>query len=386
MANIAIITAAGQGRRMNAGINKVFLKIKDQPIILRTLSFFNKLHFIDKIVVVGNKEELDELKQLVTENNFNKVTKIVSGGNERQDSVYNGILAIENAYDSDIVIIHNAANPFIDEKTIKDCIDAAKEYEAAVAGFKARDTIKEVDQTGFVVNTLKREKLYQTQTPQCFKYAIGLKAFKKAYQDNFYGTDDVSLLERIGIKVKMVETSYENIKITLPNDLDFGLTLLTTSRIGFGMDSHRFVTEDSKKLILGGYVIEEEKGFVANSDGDVILHALFNAISQALGERSIGYYADKMCENGITDSKEYLKVILKIMKDRGYSIGNVGIMLEGKKPRISIYHDQIKSSLSKVLNIATDRIGITATSGEELTDFGKGIGMQCFVVITLNRE
>lgn len=384
MANIAIITAAGQGRRMQAGVNKLFLKLKEESILLRTISIFEKIDIIDYIIVVVNNSDLEYTKDIILKKNFLKVKKIIQGGKERQDSVYNGLLSIEEANDSDIIIIHNGANPFVDKKTINDCIEATKIYGAAAAGFKARDTIKEVDENGFVIRTLDRTKLYQIQTPQCFKYKIGLDSFTKAFQDGFYATDDAAILERYGYKVKIVECPFENIKITIPNDLDFGITLLNTSRIGFGMDSHRFIANGDKKLVLGGAILDEV-GFEANSDGDVILHALFNAISQALGEKSIGYYADKMCEAGITDSKEYLNVIIKIMKERGYQIGNVGIMLEGKRPKISKYHDEIKETLSKILNLSTDRIGITATSGEELTEFGKGLGMQCFVVVSLNK-
>ncbi|MBN2544829.1 MAG: 2-C-methyl-D-erythritol 4-phosphate cytidylyltransferase [Spirochaetes bacterium] len=384
MANIAIITAAGIGRRIGAGFNKVFLMIKDMPVILRTLKLFNDAANIDKIIITARKEEIDQIREIVDYNKLSKVNEIVEGGKERQDSVYNGLKSVKNAKDDDIILVHNGANPFIDQNTINLCIINTTFDTAVAAGFKCRDTIKEADEKGYVKKTLDREKLWQIQTPQCFTYKMGMEAFKKAYEDGFYGTDDVMLIERLGNKVKIVECPYENIKITLSNDLDFGLQLLSNARIGFGMDSHRFERDSLKKLVLGGIIIDEP-GFEANSDGDVLLHALFNAISQGLGEMSIGHYADDMCKNGITESREYLKVILKIMAERGYKLGNVGIMLEGKKPRIFKYHDAIKESLSKILNIDKSMIGITATSGEDLTDFGRGLGMQCFCIVSLNK-
>jgi 2-C-methyl-D-erythritol 2,4-cyclodiphosphate synthase len=159
------------------------------------------------------------------------------------------------------------------------------------------------------------------------------------------------------------------------------------TRVGFGMDSHRFVAHgEMKKLVLGGILMPEEPGFEANSDGDVVFHALFNAIAQALGEGSISYYADPLCRKGVTDSGEYLAVIRDIMARRGFSVGNIGIMLEGKRPRIAGHELPMKNRIAAIFDITPDRIGITATTGEGLTDFGRGLGMQCQCVVTLNRK
>ena len=389
MTNYAIITAAGIGKRMQSEVNKIFLLLDKEPVLARTIKLFNSINAIDKIIIVAREEDKGEISSLKDKYQLNKIEQVVLGGEKRQNSVYNGLISIDDAKADDIVVIHNGVNPFIDEKTIVDSIEAAKKYEAAVVGFRSRDTVKEVDEKGFVTSTLDRGKLWQVQTPQTIRYGTAIRAFKKAFDEEFFGTDDTMLVERLGKKVKMIECPYENIKITLPNDLEFANKLLSNSRISFGMDSHRFVKEDDdekdKKLILGG-IEAEGKGFKANSDGDVILHALFNAISQGLGERSISCYADSMCENGIKNSEEYLKVMLKIMNERGYSINNVGIMLEGKIPKILPIEDKIKENLVKILDISEEDIGITATTGEELTAFGKGLGMQCFCVVSLNKK
>lgn len=154
-------------------------------------------------------------------------------------------------------------------------------------------------------------------------------------------------------------------------------------RIGIGHDSHKFSVSKDKKLILGGFIVPNETGLEANSDGDVILHALFNAISTAIGESSLGVYADKMCENGIIDGKEYLYLVLNKMKNKNLEINNVSISVEAMKPKLEKYNDEIKNSLSKILKIEKDKIGIAFTSGEGLTPFGKGKGMQCFAVVSL---
>ena len=154
-------------------------------------------------------------------------------------------------------------------------------------------------------------------------------------------------------------------------------------RIGFGQDSHRFSADKDKKLVLGGFIIPNDAGLEANSDGDVVLHALFNAISSAIGERSLGYYADEMCKKGINDSKEYLKVILNKLSSKNSKINNVSIMIEASKPRLDGHTEKIKDSLSKILKLSKDDIGITYTSGEGLTSFGQGKGMQCSAVVSL---
>src|SRR3989338_9512214 len=125
-------------------------------------------------------------------------------------------------------------------------------------------------------------------------------------------------------------------------------------RIGFGQDSHQFSKNKYKKLILGGYVIPDEVGLEANSDGDLILHASFNAISSAIGEKSLGYYSDPMFKKGITDSKEYLKVILKKLKDKNLKINNLSISIEALKPKLEKHTDKIIESLSKILNIRSE--------------------------------
>jgi 2-C-methyl-D-erythritol 2,4-cyclodiphosphate synthase len=157
-------------------------------------------------------------------------------------------------------------------------------------------------------------------------------------------------------------------------------------RIGFGQDSHRFSKDGNKKLILGGVEIQGEKGLEANSDGDPILHAICAAIEQALGRADFSVYADEMCENGITDSMEYLKVAARHLEEAGYTINNLGISVEGKKPKILPIEDKIKGRLAEILKIEKGRIGINATTGEDLTAFGRGEGIQAFAIVSLMKK
>ncbi|MFC1704772.1 2-C-methyl-D-erythritol 4-phosphate cytidylyltransferase [Nanoarchaeota archaeon] len=380
--NIAIITAAGKGTRMNSKVNKILLTLRNKSIIEETIEVFEACDEIDSIIIVGNSDDIESLKEINEKNQYKKIKSIIEGGKERQDSVYNGIKATE-ANDEDILLIHNGANPFVDEKTILECIKQAKEHGAAVAALAAKDTIKEVED-GFVAKTLDRKKLWQMQTPQAIQYGLAKQAFEKAYNDNFYGTDDVGLVEHMGKKVKIVECNEDNIKITTKTDLEQARLIINAAVVGIGQDSHKF-TDENKPLILGGVEIPNEQGLEANSDGDVMLHALFNALSQAIGERSLGNYADSMCKDGIKDSKEYLNVILDLINKKNYKVNNVGFMIEAKKPRLGANEDKIKESIANLLNIQKEKVGITATSGEELTPFGQGKAIQVFSVASLIR-
>ncbi|MBI2651057.1 2-C-methyl-D-erythritol 4-phosphate cytidylyltransferase [Candidatus Woesearchaeota archaeon] len=376
---------------MNYKKNKVLIEINNKPLLYYTLKAFESCNEIDSIIIVAKREDIEKIEDIKKKYSFAKIKKIVVGGKERQDSAYNGLTSIENARADDTILMHNGCNPFVEEKEIIEVINHAKNYGAAALAFPAKDTIKKSDEKNFVEKTLERNGLWQMQTPQAIKYSLAIKAFEAAKKQNFYATDDVSLVERLGKRVKLVPCSYKNIKITTEDDLDIAKGILMKDhkfnlnlRIGFGQDSHKFSDNKNKKLVLGGFKIEKERALEAESDGDVILHALFNAISQAIGMRSLGYYSTKMClEGGIKDSKEYLKIVFEKLKEKEYKINNIGIMIEAAKPRLEPYTDKIKGSLSKILALNKENIGITYTSGDGLTSFGQGKGMQCFAVVAL---
>jgi len=386
--NFAIIVAAGKSKRMRKNINKIFIPLLNKPMIYYTLKTFQDCDLIDNIILVTQKSDIKKITEIKQKYNFSKIKNIIAGGKERQDSVYNGLISIKDAKNNDIIAIHNGSNPLVKESEIIDCINAAKQYGAAVVGFPLKDTIKKAG-NNFIEKTIEREDIWQVQTPQCIQYGLFIHAFNNAIKNKLKATDDVSLVEALGKKVKILKCSYENIKITTEDDLRIAEGILMKRNnfnvdfsMGFGQDSHKFAPKN-KKLILGGYTIPNEIGLEANSDGDVILHALFNAISSAIGEKSLGYYADEMHKKGTADSKEYLKVILNKLNQKNLKINNVSISVEALKPRLDRYTDRITDSLSKMLNIKKEKIGITCTSGEGLSPFGQGKGMQCFAVVSV---
>lgn len=223
--NGVVIVAAGTGSRMNMGINKQFIKLEGKEIIAYTIEKFYNNSNIEDIVVVVKEDESDFFKKEILDKYNFKNIKIAYGGKERQDSVYNGLKLLDKK--CHVVLIHDGARPFVSDKIIDNCIEEAKNHKAVVVGVPVKDTIKVIDKDKYIVDTPNRSVLWAVQTPQTFDYNILIDSYKDAFKIGFYGTDDAMLVERIGYKVKMVEGSYNNIKITTQEDLNIGSQILS---------------------------------------------------------------------------------------------------------------------------------------------------------------
>ncbi|MBQ7036109.1 MAG: 2-C-methyl-D-erythritol 4-phosphate cytidylyltransferase [Clostridia bacterium] len=209
---VAIIPAAGRGTRMGAEKNKLLLEAVGRPVISWTLSAFESCPVVDEVILVANEQDIFSYRDLICEEGFCKVSAIVRGGETRAESVCRGILAAE---DADIVCIHDGARALITPDEIRKVIEGVGETGAAIAAVPAVDTIKRAEGE-FIAETPPRETLWQAQTPQVFKRQLILDAMEKADETV---TDDASLAEKAGIRVKLIETSYRNIKITTPFDI-----------------------------------------------------------------------------------------------------------------------------------------------------------------------
>lgn len=210
----AIVAAGGKGTRMGADKNKVFLKILNREILSYTVSAFENNSQTDEIVIVTGKEDIEACRKLIKHYGFKKVKCIVEGGAERQSSVMHGL----EASDGDIALIHDGARALVTDNEINNAIADCKKYGAAAAGVKCKDTLKNV-QNGFITATVDRENTYMIQTPQAFGLPEILNLHKKAQQDGISATDDCMLAEHYGVTVKVSEGSYENIKLTTPEDM-----------------------------------------------------------------------------------------------------------------------------------------------------------------------
>lgn len=220
--NIAIIVAAGKSVRMKQNKNKSFILLNKKEIIYYCLNTFQKHKQIDRIIIATAKKDMAEMKKFLNKNKFNKVIAIIEGGKERQDTsccTLKFINQISTNIKNDIVLFHNSANPFVTDREISELIKETKKYGASVVGIPIKDTIKSVNKNQIITSTIPRHNLWAVQTPQAIKVPLAIKAFTKAEKEKFQGTDDVSLVERIGKKVKIIPASENNFKITTPDDL-----------------------------------------------------------------------------------------------------------------------------------------------------------------------
>ncbi|AYA74081.1 2-C-methyl-D-erythritol 4-phosphate cytidylyltransferase [Bacillus sp. Y1] len=217
-----IIPAAGQGKRMRAGKNKVLLQLKDIPILIHTLKVFELDEACQGIILAISAGDEDHFSSLLKKYRIKKVTSLVAGGNERQHSVYNGLQAAKK---EGIVLVHDAARPFIEKRVIHELVAVAEKDGAAVVAVPVKDTIKKVNNFE-VVETIERSSLWAIQTPQAFRVSLLEEAHNLALEQKFLGTDEASLVERLHIPVKIVEGDYDNIKLTTPEDLYFAEAII----------------------------------------------------------------------------------------------------------------------------------------------------------------
>ncbi len=226
--NSVVIVSAGRGSRMKADINKQFLKLKGKEVIAHTIDKFYNNKNIDEIVVVVKEDEADFFRRNIIDKYGYKNIKIAFGGKERQDSVFNGLKAVNER--CDIVLIHDGARPFVTDEIIKNSIECAKKNKCVIVGVPVKDTIKIINKDNEVCDTPNRSTLWSIQTPQVFEYLSIIKAHKIAKEKSYYGTDDSMLMEYLGYNVKVIEGSYNNIKITTPEDLKIGEEILNENK------------------------------------------------------------------------------------------------------------------------------------------------------------
>jgi 2-C-methyl-D-erythritol 4-phosphate cytidylyltransferase len=225
MKTVAVIPSAGKGERMKKGVSKPYLLLAEKPILAHTLSPFEESPFVDEVIVTVSPGEVEYCRREVIEAfHLSKVHQVLAGGKERQDSIWEGLKRVPS--DCEIVIVHDGARPLVTRRLIESSIEAVQRYGAVVTALPLKDTVKTVSREREIVETPVRHTLMAIQTPQVFRFEVIWKAYEKAYRDGFYGTDDSSLVERIGIKVRVIPGTYENLKITTPEDLLLAEVLL----------------------------------------------------------------------------------------------------------------------------------------------------------------
>lgn len=364
-----IIAAAGAGSRMGGGIPKQYRKIKGKPMLALAAEVFWDCGFVDTVCIVVNKDYDPEILQVLDPN-----TILTLGGSQRQDSVYNGLRSLPK--NTDIVLVHDGARPFVSKEVIQRVLEGIELSGGAVPCIKPKDTIRNKE------GTLNRDELYIVQTPQGFLIELLLEAYETAFDQNFYGTDDASLVDRLGKEVTLVQGSEANRKITTPEDLPY-----QDIRIGTGYDLHTLV--EGRPLIIGGVLIPHEKGLLGHSDADVLTHALMDAILGAMGQGDIGtHFPDTKDEFKGISSLILLDKIHNIMMEEGFEIENLDITLLMEKPKVSSYIREMKGKIGDILQIAGEKINIKATTMEGIGIVGReeGIACQASVLLTVNKD
>lgn len=356
-----IIAAAGSGSRMGGGLKKQYRKVENLPVLVKTVKAFCAFRENFEIVIAGPKEDLDYIQSLVPN------AKVVAGGAVRQESVLNALKACNGEY----VLIHDAARCFVDEGTIGRVVDALEGgAEAVIPCVQPKSTIRTADAT------LKRDELFEVQTPQGFKVSTLLKAYEKANKDGFIGTDEGSLTDHLGVKATLVLGDYKNIKITTEDDMPRDV------RIGQGYDVHRMV--EGRKLMLGCVEVPYERGLLGHSDADVLSHAIADALLGACALRDIGYYfPDNANETEGMPSRVILSKVLQLITDAGFSIVNVDATIVAQKPKLAPFIEDMRKAVAAALNVDPSQVGIKATTEEGLGITGTGDAMAAHAVASV---
>jgi 2-C-methyl-D-erythritol 4-phosphate cytidylyltransferase/2-C-methyl-D-erythritol 2,4-cyclodiphosphate synthase len=385
MKTVAIIPAGGSGKRLGAGVAKQYLMLHQCPVLVHVLAALQKSDVIDDIILVVPEDDLASIRERIIEKyGLSKISTVVAGGRERQDSVLCGLRAITEP--CDVVLVSDGVRPFITQDMIAQVVTAAVQEGAAAIGVKAKDTIKETTDGDMVAATLPRQHIWQTQTPQAFQYELLCEAYAEAEKDHFYGTDDASLVERIGAKVRMIAGSYENIKITTPEDLVMAEALMGTHRneqpvprSGLGYDSHRFVKD--RKLILGGVEIPYAFGLSGHSDADVLLHAVCDALLGMAGCGDIGRHfpdTDPAYQN--ISSLLLLERVQQIIGSKSMIIHNIDVTVIMEKPKLAAYAAAMVENIAKTLNISETTVNIKAKTNEGMGFVGRGEGVAVLAI------
>ncbi len=379
----AIIVAAGNSTRMKEFGNKQLLSLCGIPVIIRTVQAFEKAETVVKIIIVTSRALKNTLCELAEKYNCQKVSAVIEGGKTRQDSVLMGLSSLSS---DGLVAIHDGARPFISSEKIDAAVRYASQKGNAVLGVPLSDTAKIVDENDMIVSTPDRSSLRLIQTPQIFSAKDLKAAYSKANEDNFTGTDDSSLVERLGIKVHYIFGDHNNIKITTPEDISKGEAILrggtASMRIGFGYDVHALTAP--RDLILGGVKIPHHIGLAGHSDADVLIHAVMDALLGAAALGDIGKLfpdSDNSFKN--IDSRILLRKVHSVLTENGFKIGNIDVTVAAQKPKLSPYIDEMRQNLSEDLGISSTLISVKATTTEHLGFEGREEGISAYAICSI---
>jgi 2-C-methyl-D-erythritol 4-phosphate cytidylyltransferase/2-C-methyl-D-erythritol 2,4-cyclodiphosphate synthase len=366
---------------MGTEIPKQFLPLGGRAILDRTIGVFAASKIVDAVVLVLPPGLPPEVRGRYASGP--KVAAVVDGGEERQDSVRNALAAVPEG--AEVILVHDAVRPFVSDAMIRSCVERAREHGAVVPVVPVRETVKEWDREGKTLVTVDRSVLFRAQTPQGFLAGILRAAYRKAGEEGRRGTDDASLAEWAGYPVVPIPGEEENLKITLPQELRMAEGLLGGSpefRVGIGGDAHRLV--EGRDLWLGGVKLDHPRGLLGHSDGDVLLHAVADALYGAMGDRDIGFHFPPGREEtrGIS-SREILAHARGRMASLGFTLAGLDAVVVCEEPRIAPVADRLRESIASLLLTPGDRISLKGKTTEGMGFEGRGEGISAWAVALL---
>jgi 2-C-methyl-D-erythritol 4-phosphate cytidylyltransferase/2-C-methyl-D-erythritol 2,4-cyclodiphosphate synthase len=381
----AIILAGGSGTRM--GGDKQYLLLAGRPMIERTVEAFASSGLFSNIILALGPENLKKHGPAWERAGI----KTAPAGATRTESLRNAFALVSPG--AALVAVHDGARPLADGALIKACLQGAAASGAAVPGVPLKDTVKTVSPDGRVFEkTPARSSLLAVQTPQCYKRPV-LAAILAAAGSKDY-SDESQVLEGLGIKAAVVPSSYRNIKVTTPEDILIAEAFMKDektastrvkiplSRTGFGYDIHRMV--EGRPLIIGGVKIEHNRGLLGHSDGDVVLHAVCDALLGAIGAGEIGVYfpPTDLTIMGISSTAIAEKTI-EILAAKKARIINVDVTVVAEEPKLKPYYEVIRESLGRVLKMDKADVSVKAKSREGLGEVGHGDAIVCYAVASV---
>ncbi|MDQ5911125.1 MAG: 2-C-methyl-D-erythritol 4-phosphate cytidylyltransferase [Pseudomonadota bacterium] len=399
----AVVPAAGAGRRMGSAIPKQYLLLAGQPVIAHTLDILLRHPRLSGVVVAISVEDewwpevvaarVTNKPLLVVTGGAARVTNkpllVVTGGAERGHSVLNGLDALwERAQPDDWVLVHDAARPCLSVDDLDRLLtELAEDAVGGLLAVPVSDTLKQADRAGRVAATVDRSQLWRALTPQMFRLGLLREALREALARGQIVTDEAAAMEAAGFTPQLIEGRADNLKITRPEDLALAEFYLTrgrssTMRIGHGFDVHAF--GPGEWVTLGGVRIPHTHGLIAHSDGDVLLHALCDALLGAAGLGDIGqHFPDNRAEFRNIDSRILLRQVVLLLREQRLAVGNVDTTIVAQAPRMASYISAMRENIAVDLQVSPGQVNVKATTTERLGYIGRGEGIAVHAVAML---
>jgi 2-C-methyl-D-erythritol 4-phosphate cytidylyltransferase/2-C-methyl-D-erythritol 2,4-cyclodiphosphate synthase len=391
-----IIAAGGRGRRLGSAVPKQLLSVGGRPVLERTVEAFLTSPLVERVVVALPPDLLESPPAYLQHPRIDRV----AGGERRQDSVANALDALPAG--TDVVLVHDAARPFVDHAMIEASAGAAWESGAAVVALPARDTVKRsaTREAGYAVidETIPRESIYLAQTPQAFRVEV-LREAVALGRSGIEVTDEAALAELAGCHVRIVEGNARNMKITTPDDMVMAEALAGVVdaergqasrlpaewRAGSGYDLHRLV--EGRPLILGGVAIPFEKGLAGHSDADIVCHAVTDAVLGAVAAGDIGqHFPDTDPRWKGASSTELLRAVVDLVRARGYRVVNVDVTVIAERPKLGPHRQAIVAGLAAALGVESGAVSFKAKTNEGVDAVGRGEAMAAHATALLRQD